>query len=184
MCDRLIQLSFAKIVNSKNERGGAKLRKNLLILRLLQNARNEIKFRSLQCQKSDDIPVNCDIQNNDNSDSTSSCENENSKETPSFDNNSVVDNCENLSPTSSSATNLASESQDKNLPISNNEVITDQSRTQNSSSTFGIKRKLSGVDNEQLSNNHKKQCLSQSVIVGNCQMSCPPVVVMQFVCST
>lgn len=41
MCQRLIQVSFAKIVNSKNERGGARLHKNLLILHLLQKARSE-----------------------------------------------------------------------------------------------------------------------------------------------
>lgn len=45
MCERLIQLSFAKIVNSKNERGGARLRKNLLILHLLQKARTEQRTR-------------------------------------------------------------------------------------------------------------------------------------------
>lgn len=41
MCHKLIQMSFAKIVNSKHERGGAKLHKNLLILHLLQKARTE-----------------------------------------------------------------------------------------------------------------------------------------------
>uniref|UniRef100_A0A915HZU4 Uncharacterized protein n=1 Tax=Romanomermis culicivorax TaxID=13658 RepID=A0A915HZU4_ROMCU len=54
MCERLIQVSFSKIVSSKSERGGAKLRKNLLILHLLQRARTEqksntknVNFRSL-----------------------------------------------------------------------------------------------------------------------------------------
>ncbi|KFD53091.1 hypothetical protein D918_06251 [Trichuris suis] len=41
MCEKLIELSFAKIVSSKNERGGACLRKNLLIFQLLQKARSE-----------------------------------------------------------------------------------------------------------------------------------------------
>lgn len=41
MYQRLIQVSFAKIVNSKHERGGAKLHKNLLVLHLLQKARSE-----------------------------------------------------------------------------------------------------------------------------------------------
>lgn len=41
VCNRLISLSCAKMVNSKNERGGAKLRRNLLILHLLRRARSE-----------------------------------------------------------------------------------------------------------------------------------------------
>lgn len=45
MCEKLIQLSFAKIVNSKSERGGARLHKNLLILHLLQKARWEQRNR-------------------------------------------------------------------------------------------------------------------------------------------
>jgi hypothetical protein len=47
MCEKLIQLSFAKIVNSKSERGGARLHKNLLILHLLQKARWEQRSRLL-----------------------------------------------------------------------------------------------------------------------------------------
>lgn len=39
VCQKLIRLSFAKIVSSKNTRGGAKLHRNLLILHLLQKAR-------------------------------------------------------------------------------------------------------------------------------------------------
>lgn len=46
LCERLVQLSFAKIINSRNEKGGAKLRKNLLILHLLQRARLEQRSRS------------------------------------------------------------------------------------------------------------------------------------------
>lgn len=46
VCNRLIRLSCAKMVNSKHERGGAKLHRNLLILHLLRRARNEQK-RSL-----------------------------------------------------------------------------------------------------------------------------------------
>jgi len=45
MCEKLIQLSFVKIVSSKSERGGARLRKNLLILHLLQRARLEQRNR-------------------------------------------------------------------------------------------------------------------------------------------
>lgn len=45
ICEKLIQLSFVKIVSSKSERGGARLRKNLLILRLLQKARLEQRNR-------------------------------------------------------------------------------------------------------------------------------------------
>ncbi len=41
VCQKLIRLSFAKIVSSKHERGGAKLHRNLLILHLLQKARIE-----------------------------------------------------------------------------------------------------------------------------------------------
>lgn len=41
VCSRLIRLSCAKMVNSKNERGGAKLHRNLLILHLLRRARSE-----------------------------------------------------------------------------------------------------------------------------------------------
>jgi len=51
---RLIQVSFAKIVSSKHERGGAKLRKNLLVLHLLQRARNEQR-RSLSPTELDDL---------------------------------------------------------------------------------------------------------------------------------
>ncbi|KHN75996.1 hypothetical protein Tcan_18182 [Toxocara canis] len=43
VCSRLIRLSCAKMVNSKHERGGAKLHRNLLILHLLRRARNEQK---------------------------------------------------------------------------------------------------------------------------------------------
>uniref|UniRef100_A0A0M3IM06 Immediate early response 2 n=1 Tax=Ascaris lumbricoides TaxID=6252 RepID=A0A0M3IM06_ASCLU len=43
VCNRLIRLSCAKMVNSKHERGGAKLHRNLLILHLLRRARNEQK---------------------------------------------------------------------------------------------------------------------------------------------
>lgn len=45
ICEKLIQLSFVKIVSSKSERGGARLRKNLLILHLLQRARLEQRNR-------------------------------------------------------------------------------------------------------------------------------------------
>lgn len=41
VCNRLIRLSCAKMVNSKNERGGAKLHRSLLILHLLRRARSE-----------------------------------------------------------------------------------------------------------------------------------------------
>lgn len=43
VCNRLIRLSCAKMVNSRSERGGAKLHKNLLILHLLRKARDEQK---------------------------------------------------------------------------------------------------------------------------------------------
>ncbi|VDM20219.1 unnamed protein product [Wuchereria bancrofti] len=43
VCNRLIRLSCAKMVNSKSERGGAKLHRNLLILHLLRRARDEQK---------------------------------------------------------------------------------------------------------------------------------------------
>lgn len=54
MCQKLIQMSFAKIVNSKHERGGAKLHKNLLILRVLQKARTEHR-------RSSDSPTEMDF---------------------------------------------------------------------------------------------------------------------------
>jgi hypothetical protein len=44
----LIRLSFAKIVSSKHERGGAKLHRNLLILHLLQKARIEQNHKCLE----------------------------------------------------------------------------------------------------------------------------------------
>ncbi|VDP06057.1 unnamed protein product [Soboliphyme baturini] len=47
ICEKLIQLSFSKIVNSKSERGGARLRKNLLIIHVLQKARFEQQYRYL-----------------------------------------------------------------------------------------------------------------------------------------
>ncbi|EFO24979.1 hypothetical protein LOAG_03504 [Loa loa] len=43
VCNRLIRLSCAKMVNSKSERGGAKLHRNLLILHLLRKARDKQK---------------------------------------------------------------------------------------------------------------------------------------------
>uniref|UniRef100_A0A915Q000 Uncharacterized protein n=1 Tax=Setaria digitata TaxID=48799 RepID=A0A915Q000_9BILA len=43
VCNRLIRLSCAKMVNAKSERGGAKLHRNLLILHLLRRARDEQK---------------------------------------------------------------------------------------------------------------------------------------------
>ncbi|VDK20522.1 unnamed protein product, partial [Anisakis simplex] len=43
VCNRLIRLSCDKMVNSKHERGGAKLHRNLLILHLLRRARDEQK---------------------------------------------------------------------------------------------------------------------------------------------
>lgn len=145
----------------------------------------------LRQQSADIIPVNYQVQVSDSkSDSLTSVDKENTADS-TFEDNSVVGNCENMSP--SSLINAgSSDSQEKNnLPISNNEVITEQSKTALSSSTVTIKRKLSEMDNEQLNNNHKKQCLSQSVIVerlsqsvivGNCQISYPPPIIVQSVC--
>lgn len=38
--NRLIQVSCEKIVNSRNERGGAKLHRNLMIVHLIRKARS------------------------------------------------------------------------------------------------------------------------------------------------
>ncbi|MFH4973452.1 hypothetical protein AB6A40_000161 [Gnathostoma spinigerum] len=43
ICNHLIRLSCAKMMSSQNERGGAKLHRNLLILHLLRRARDEQK---------------------------------------------------------------------------------------------------------------------------------------------
>lgn len=51
VCNRLIRLSCAKMVNSKSERGGAKLHRNLLILHLLRKARDEQKRLIFNCRK-------------------------------------------------------------------------------------------------------------------------------------
>jgi len=45
-CQHLIQLSFAKIISSKNVKGGASLHKSLMVLHVLQKAREEQKCRS------------------------------------------------------------------------------------------------------------------------------------------
>ncbi|MCP9262938.1 hypothetical protein DINM_006305 [Dirofilaria immitis] len=66
VCNRLIRLSCAKMVNSKSERGGAKLHRNLLILHLLRRARDEQKegFRfpmfanDSECVERPELPEN------------------------------------------------------------------------------------------------------------------------------
>ncbi|KRZ13189.1 hypothetical protein T11_10223, partial [Trichinella zimbabwensis] len=45
MCEKLIELSFAKIVSSKSGRGGTSLRKNLLIVQVLHRAKMEQRKR-------------------------------------------------------------------------------------------------------------------------------------------
>ncbi|KRX74392.1 hypothetical protein T06_2274, partial [Trichinella sp. T6] len=45
MCEKLIELSFAKIVSSKSGRGGTSLRKNLLIVQVLHRAKMEQRRR-------------------------------------------------------------------------------------------------------------------------------------------
>jgi len=64
MCEKLIQLSFAKIVNSKSERGGARLHKNLLILHLLQKARFEQRNRLLLASTPSDTTSRVDYDSN------------------------------------------------------------------------------------------------------------------------
>lgn len=44
VCTQLIKVSCVKMLNSRNERGGAKLHKNLLILNVLKTARHEQKM--------------------------------------------------------------------------------------------------------------------------------------------
>lgn len=53
-CQRLIQLSFAKIISAKNLKGGASLYKSLMVLHVLQRAREEQKCGSPSNGSSDD----------------------------------------------------------------------------------------------------------------------------------
>jgi len=67
-CQHLIQLSFAKIISSKGVKGGASLHKSLMVLHVLQKAREEQKCRSPCSSNSSDEELDQEMRSSEEGD--------------------------------------------------------------------------------------------------------------------